>query len=126
MTTKTFIATALMTFIGLTGFAQTTKNASVTAGIQMTQNRQIRIWFMDVQNEKITFSIVDSKGNMLNNRSYRCKGNAKILLETSDLSNGFYTVIARSNGMQLATEQIIVNNGQIQQFDKNDNYLVTK
>jgi 4-hydroxyphenylpyruvate dioxygenase-like putative hemolysin len=128
MTTKTYIAAAIMAFIGLTGFSQTT--SQVNADIQMTQDRQIRIWFMNVQNEKIALQVIDAHGNTLNNKTYRCKGNAKLLVETNNLADGIYTISAQSNGVILDAEQIMVSEGQVlafnQQFDKSNMYLVTK
>ena len=113
MKTKLFIAATLVVISTFNAFSQTTNRSAIKADIQMTEDKQMRIWYTDVQNEKVSFKIIDSEGKILMKKSYRGNGNMKLIFDMNRLEDGNYFVEAMSNDQTISSKQITVTNGKL-------------
>jgi hypothetical protein len=123
MTTKLFITAMMMLTIStLSVNAQIATTDVKKADIQLTPNNQVRIWYLDANNEKVSFKVYNNEGETVMKKSYRCQGNMKLKLDMSKLQDGNYTIELISDKHPVCSEQINLVGGKIGFVPANKQY----
>jgi hypothetical protein len=112
MTTKLFISTMMMlTFSFFNVNAQNETSDVKKADIQLTPHNQLRIWYLDAQNEKVMVKIHDLSGELVDKHQFRCTGNMKISYDLSKLSDGNYFVSVNNGTNHVCAKKVTIKDG---------------
>lgn len=99
------ISGILMLISALTSMAQSsTKNNKVD--VQLTAQKQVRVWYMNAENEKVSIWVINSKGDAVEKRSFRCEGNMKVKFDFGRLPVDTYTIQVFKNKELVRAEQV--------------------
>jgi hypothetical protein len=113
MKTKLFFAALLIGAMSLPVMSQTTVETNAKVDIQLSPNNQIRIWYLDVQNEKVNIKIYDQLGELVDVRPFKCAGNMKIYYDLSLLDDGDYLISVCNKKTPVCTEKVTIANGKL-------------
>jgi hypothetical protein len=113
MKTKLFFAALLIGAISLPVMSQTPVETKAKVDIQLSPNNQIRIWYLDAQNEKVNVKIYDQQGELVDTRRFQCTGNMKIYYDLSQLTDGDYLISVCNKKTPVCTEKVTIANGKL-------------